>query len=241
MREVRRAVADVYEWPDNLPPARIVIAPDSTMLESAAGRYRLGFDDVAVIERSGKSLRLTKAGLPGVEMLPVGDTTFVCRERAGEISFERAAGGEITRMVFHLSDEHGRLADQGVLLPRMAPDEMTPLELLLSGRSSEAIDSYRALLESEPSSPAVAENRLNGLGYQYLAQDREEDAVAVFRLYVALYPESANAHDSLGEALMKTGRLEAAVASYNRSLELNPANANAVAMIAKIEGMTDPE
>jgi predicted TPR repeat methyltransferase len=40
---------------------------------------------------------------------------------------------------------------------------------------------------------------------------------------------------------MKTGHLEAAVASYNRSLELNPANDNAVAMIEKIEGMTEPE
>ena len=65
--------------------------------------------------------------------------------------------------------------------------------------------------------------------------------MAVFLLYVGLHPGSANAHDSLGEALMKTGRLEAAVASYRRSLELNPANDNAVVMIEKIEGMIDPE
>ena len=241
VREVRRAVANVYEWPDNLPPARLVIAPDSTILESAAGRYRVGFDDVATIERSGESLRLTMEGLPDVEMLPVGDATFVCRERVGEISFERAGDGEITRMVFHLSDEHGRLGDEGISLPRMAADELTPLELLLAGRTSAATDLYLDLLESDPSSPAVSENRLNRLGYQYLAQGRQEDAVAVFLLYVGLHPGSANAHDSLGEALMKTGRLEAAVASYRRSLELNPANDNAVVMIEKIESMTDPQ
>ncbi len=169
--------------------------------------------------------------------MPVGNATFVCRERSGEIRFERAADGRVTRMTSHLSDEHGRLSDEGVGLPRMAKDELTPLELLLAGRTSDATDLYHDLLTGDPASPAVAENRLNRLGYQYLAQGRVEDAVAVFRLYVGLYPGSANAHDSLGEALMTSGRLEAAIASYNRSLELNPSNANAVAMIAKIANM----
>ena len=61
--------------------------------------------------------------------------------------------------------------------------------------------------------------------------------VAVFQLYATLYPDSANAHDSLGEGLMKAGQPEAAIASYRRSLALNPGNDNAVAMIEKIQGM----
>jgi Flp pilus assembly protein TadD len=119
----------------------------------------------------------------------------------------------------------------------MAPGERTPLEILLDGDTSEATALYRALLESDPSAPAVAENRLNRLGYSFLAQGRADDAVAVLGLYVALYPDSSNAHDSLGEALMTTGQLEAAKTSYRRSLELNPANGNAVEMIGKIEDM----
>lgn len=42
---------------------------------------------------------------------------------------------------------------------------------------------------------------------------------------------------SLGEALMTAGELGAAIASYRISLELNPANGNAVEMIEKIESM----
>ena len=108
---------------------------------------------------------------------------------------------------------------------------------LLDGDTAEATDLYRALLTSNPAAPAVAENRLNRLGYQYLRLGQPADAVAVLQLYIALYPDSANAHDSLGEALMTTGHLGAAIASYRRSLELNPANDNAVAMIEKIESM----
>lgn len=62
--------------------------------------------------------------------------------------------------------------------------------------------------------------------------------MVVFNLYISLYPESANANDSLGEALMKSGHLQEATASYRRSLELNPDNGNAVEMIEKIEGMS---
>ena len=36
---------------------------------------------------------------------------------------------------------------------------------------------------------------------------------------------------------MTAGQFDTAIASYRRSLELNPANGNAVEMIEKLEGM----
>jgi cytochrome c-type biogenesis protein CcmH/NrfG len=41
--------------------------------------------------------------------------------------------------------------------------------------------------------------------------------------------------DSLGEAFMKSGDTEDAIANYNRSLALNPGNGNAKAYLAKLE------
>ena len=237
VREIRRGVASTYDWPDNLPPARSVVAPDSQILNKAAGRYRLGFDQAVTLERSGDVLWLYSSDGTALELFAVGGGTFVCRERTGEITIERTADDEITHMTYHLSDDLGRVGDEASSLPRMAPGEQTPLEVLLDGNLSEATDLYRSLLERDPAAPAIAENRLNRLGYQYLSQNQPEDALAVFRLYVALYPDSANAHDSLGEALMTAGHLDAAIASYRKSIELNPANGNAVAMIEKIENM----
>jgi cytochrome c-type biogenesis protein CcmH/NrfG len=42
--------------------------------------------------------------------------------------------------------------------------------------------------------------------------------------------------DSLAEELMHAGNANEAIANYRRSLELNPANANAIQMIRKLEG-----
>ena len=41
-------------------------------------------------------------------------------------------------------------------------------------------------------------------------------------------------HDSLGEGYMVRGDRKKAVASYKRSLELNPENANAVEMLGRL-------
>jgi len=237
VREIRRGVADVYDWPDNLPPALTAVTPDPALLAKTAGRYRLGFDQAVTLEYSAEALRLHTSGGSSLKLFAVGDATFVCQERDGEINVESDTDGNVTQMTYDLSDELGRRGGGPRTLPRMTAGERTPLELLLDGDTSDATDLYRALLESDPAAPAVAENRLNRLGYLYLGQGQPNNAVAVFRLYVALYPDDANAYDSLGEALMTTGQLDSAIASYRRSLELNPTNANAVSMIEKIERM----
>lgn len=63
------------------------------------------------------------------------------------------------------------------------------------------------------------EGTVNQLGYQVLGRGRVEDAIAVFRSNVELYPASANVHDSLGEALERAGRKEEALASYSRAVQ----------------------
>jgi len=53
----------------------------------------------------------------------------------------------------------------------------------------------------------------------------------VLELNARRHPNSWNAHDSLGEAYRKAGRTSDAVRSYERSLGLNPDNANARKML----------
>ncbi|HWM88841.1 MAG TPA: alpha/beta hydrolase-fold protein [Kofleriaceae bacterium] len=60
----------------------------------------------------------------------------------------------------------------------------------------------------------VPERSLNSLGYRMLGAGRVDDAIAAFRRGVELYPESANIHDSLGEAFERKGDRDAAIESY---------------------------
>jgi predicted alpha/beta superfamily hydrolase len=75
------------------------------------------------------------------------------------------------------------------------------------------------------------EREFNGLGYRLLRQDRIDQAIFIFELNARRYPDSWNTHDSLGEAYVKAGRTKDAIRSFERSLRLNPENANAKKML----------
>jgi CubicO group peptidase (beta-lactamase class C family) len=82
-------------------------------------------------------------------------------------------------------------------------------------------------------SPEITtEEFVNNLGYFLLGERRVNDAIAVLQLNRRAYPESANVYDSLGEAYLQSDRLEEAMASYRRALELDPDNEVAAPSIA---------
>ena len=109
-------------------------------------------------------------------------------------------------------------------------------DMLVRDDVDAAITRYRRLKKEEPDGWGFGEAELNMLGYQLLARERTDGAIAVFELNVEAYPDGFNTYDSLGEAYMTAGRAEEAIANYERSLELNPDNTNAVAMLGRIKG-----
>lgn len=80
----------------------------------------------------------------------------------------------------------------------------------------------------------VSEAALNRAGYQLLSVGAIDDAIRVFELNVAEYPEGPNTYDSLGEGYMTKGNTQRAIELYRKSLALNPANTNAVEMLKSL-------
>jgi tetratricopeptide (TPR) repeat protein len=83
---------------------------------------------------------------------------------------------------------------------------------------------------------AFDESLLNSLGYRLLRGDRIQDAIAVFELNVAEYPDASNPYDSLGEAYLAAGDTARAIVNYETSVELNPDNTNGIAVLERIRG-----
>lgn len=72
-----------------------------------------------------------------------------------------------------------------------------------------------------PSEPTV-----NLLGYAALRSKQVAEAVALFRLNVANYPDSANVYDSLGEGLEASGQLRAALENYEEAVKRGEASSD---------------
>ena len=79
------------------------------------------------------------------------------------------------------------------------------------------------------------ENALNKIGYAFLGAKKTDNAIFVFELITAVFPNSANAFDSLGEAYLINKNTALAIKNYKKSLELNPENNNAKQMLEKLE------
>lgn len=67
-----------------------------------------------------------------------------------------------------------------------------------------------------------AETQINALGYRLFNAHNGAAAVTVFRLNANAFPQSANAWDSLGEALLAAGDRAGATASYRKALSIDP-------------------
>lgn len=77
----------------------------------------------------------------------------------------------------------------------------------------------------------VNTNEINGFGYRLVAEKKLNDALEIFILNTTMYPNNANAFDSLGECLLSMGRKEEGIKAYKKSLELNPKNKHAEKII----------
>ena len=83
------------------------------------------------------------------------------------------------------------------------------------------------------------ETVLNDAGYGVMRFGMTDLALDVFRLNTVGHPDAFNTWDSLAEAYMNKGDAGNAVKYYERSLEINPQNTNAVQMLKRVRQRTD--
>jgi outer membrane protein assembly factor BamD (BamD/ComL family) len=105
---------------------------------------------------------------------------------------------------------------------------------IASGGIDEGVKQYRELKAAQPTVYNFDEGELNNLGYQFMRAKQYKEAIRIFQLNIEAYPKSSNVYDSLGEAYMDDGEKELAIANYQKSLQLNPKNHNAVLMLEKL-------
>jgi tetratricopeptide (TPR) repeat protein len=105
---------------------------------------------------------------------------------------------------------------------------------IASGGIDQAVEQYHNLKSSQPATYNFDEDELNTLGYDLIHANKFKDATHIFQLNVEAYPQSSNVYDSLGEAHMDDGNKSQAIANYQKSLQLNPKNRNAVQMLQKL-------
>jgi len=117
--------------------------------------------------------------------------------------------------------------------PRRPITETLSATIASSGVDA-AVKQYHDFKTAQPTIYNFDENELNSLGYRFLNGRKFNDAIRILQLNVEAYPQSSNVYDSLGEAYMNDGNKPLAIANYEKSLQLNPKNRNAVVYLQKL-------
>jgi tetratricopeptide (TPR) repeat protein len=135
---------------------------------------------------------------------------------------------------------YNSLADEGMKIKEPSlPEKISPhqsLRLALARNDTTEFGrlANEMMQQGEPADD-LCEKAINKYGYTFMrTHDGIENALRLFRLNVNLFPSSYRVYDSLGEGFMVAGNSEQAIANYEKSLSLNPANKNAQRILEKL-------
>lgn len=212
------------------------------------------------LSRNGKSNRVLTQTMTAEMLTPVLDAAglgfFVDKVNPGEFGHNGADEGFQALLTMNFETGQGVAimanSDNGIAVADLllrsvakeygwhykAPNAGVSGTLLLIAKlkgAEAALRRYSELKKSGDAQDKVNEGTLNGLGYGLLSSGQKQDAITVFQRNVREYPESANAYDSLAEAQAEAGQTDPAIRNYEKSLQLNPKNQNAVEAIRKLK------
>ena len=110
---------------------------------------------------------------------------------------------------------------------KLSDEEKVPSEYLENNEFDKALDAFLAIKKMDSLDSAINEGDLNRLGYRKLGDEKYAESINIFRINVALYPESENVYDSLADAYLHSGDSLNAFANYTKAIELNSGNTRA--------------
>ena len=108
-------------------------------------------------------------------------------------------------------------------------------ELVTAGKDIDAIIEIIKKEDKNQPNYFISHGQINSLAYKLMRQDKNNDALKLFKLNIELYPNEFNVYDSYGEILLKMGDTENGIKAYKKSLELNSDNTNAKIILSEFE------
>ena len=172
--------------------------------------------DMMRIALEGGSLILRTYGFGNYRLLPMGEDLFFVEDLEQIALIGRNESGEPSDISLHRTRGLAEF-----------------VKIINDKGAEEGLAWYSSRAENRRF-PPFSEADLNALGYVLLRQDRIDEGIQIFKLNAEAYPESFNVYDSLGEAYLIKGEKEAAIRSYEKSLELNPGNENGREMLKRL-------
>jgi len=176
-------------------------------------------DDILKITWRGKNLKPIK----------VNDSSFYVKEINEKLIF-------ISKPEMHIElAEKREHKGEKFYFKKLAQEEKTALEYFKNKEYENALNAYIKIQQNDWLDPVIDLYRLNRMGYNYMRENKIEEAKELFLINIALHPYKSLVYDSLGDAFKKEKDTVKAIEYYNKSLAINPENRNSLKNLKKLK------
>jgi tetratricopeptide (TPR) repeat protein len=206
-KEIRRAVAKVYNWKNFLPNEIQPISLSREHLEKLTGRYRMGTNEVLYLRRENNYL---------VENINEGDDIYCFPISKDTIVFTDFN----VKAFFRFNEKGEAISLQSVWqekpMLKMRDNEFSPNEYLRQKKYSEAKAGFKAMNLSEYQITYIAYDLLNKKPANL------EAAKAILETAQEQHPNSSVVYSRWGDYYLKANDKRSAIKSYQKATELDP-------------------
>ena len=201
-------------------------------IKSTEGRYLFNADEVIEVYFNNTQLFLKWHGANEIKPLKVDKNTFYVKEMNEKIQFKKNPENKKVYIVLVPKNEKD---SHQYNYRKLNNNEKTPSEFLSNNEFDKALEAYKLIKLNDSLDPFIEEAYLNRLGYNELKKENFTKALNIFKINIALYPNSSNVYDSFGDGLFKNGDTIKAIENYKKSLSLDSGNKNAIRQIKRLE------
>ena len=193
-------------------------------IENTSGRYLLTPDEVLVVYYENNRLLLKWRGAEKLKPAIIDQNTFFVADMYKKLRFVKHPVTKESYLAIVDPEDESLITYEYL---KLADSVKIPSTHLMNGDFDKALAGYLEIKKQDSTSILIDEAEFNSLGYSYLRKQEYQNAIDVFKINVALYPESSNVYDSLADAFVRSGDSLQAFTNYSKALELNNDNRRA--------------
>jgi len=206
-KEIRRAVAKVYNWTNFLPTEIQPISLSDTELDKFVGRYKMATDEVLYLRKEKNYLVENINEGNDIYCFPVTKDTIVFTDYNIKAGFKMNDKGEVISLQNIYQEKP---------MPRMKEDEFSPSEYLKMKKYVEAKKAFGAMKMNEYQITYLAYDLMN-------KKPLNMDAVkTILDVAIEQHPNSSIVYSRWGDYYLKLNDRQNAIKSYQKAIELDP-------------------
>ena len=198
--------------------------------EKTAGRYLYNPEVVIDVYFENNNLFLKWQGEKVIKPIILDENTFFVADMYKKFHFVEHPQTK-KRYLSVLDEDNEKIISYDYL--KVSDSFKTPSMHFKNKEYDKALLGYLDIQKQDSTSIFIDETDFNRKGYQLIGEKKYQDAISVFKINVALYPNSDNAYDSLADAFLRNGDSLQAFNNYKKALELNTGNDRAKEYIKK--------